>query len=102
MADVVFCSVMEIFHGQVIEIFFCLQYVHGWIVDGQERCQIVILVGSAYFFNRSLANVHMILLSQFQFQFRLQRAFNMQMQFCLRHAYDKLFRDFCSHGYPSC
>lgn len=97
MTDIVLCRMMEIFHGQIIEIVFRLQYVHGRIIDSQEGCQIIVLIRSAYFFNRSLADIHMILLSQLQFQFRFQRTFDVQMQLCFRHAHDKFFRDFCSH-----
>ena len=44
MTDIVLCRMMEIFHGQIIEIVFRLQYIHGRIIDSQEGCQVIVLI----------------------------------------------------------
>ena len=75
--------------GQFVEVLFCLQHIHGGVIDRQERGQVVEIVGCNNLFRRFVLQFYIVTLCQLKYMPRFKRAFQVNMEFGFRHLGDK-------------
>ena len=86
MAHVVVSGPSEISQGQLIEVLLVPQHLHALVVQVEELLQIGKAVGRAQFVDGAVRDPDGVTSRQLEHHLRLQRAFDVKMQFRLRQA----------------
>ena len=77
------CHPFEVGHGQVVEVRLGQEDGHAFVVLGQERREVVEVVGRAHRRSRGVGQLEPVACRELELQLGLQRALDMQMQLSL-------------------
>jgi hypothetical protein len=91
MADVVGLRAHKIGPSEVVKILLGHQYRHATVVDVEKILQVAKLIRAADGFNRIVGQLHVVALGQRKHQFRLEAAFDVNVQLAFGQPFDELF-----------
>ncbi len=89
VADVVGGGALEIGEGQILEVLTGQQHGGARVIDVEEVLQVREVIGRAHGLDAVVGDGDAVALRQFEHQFGLERAFDVQVQFGLRQAGDE-------------
>ena len=101
VADIVGVRAGQVRHRHVVEVLLGQQDTCAGVINVQERLQIGESVRLTQRFDRCVGKCHPIPLRQLKNQLGLERAFNVDVQFCLRHRLQQVAQLFVQHGFSA-
>jgi hypothetical protein len=87
--DVLGTGLLEVGHGQVVEVLLLQQHAHALVVHGQEGGQVVEVVGGPHLLHRAVGELQAVAGGQLELELGLQRALEVEMQLGLGHCFDE-------------
>jgi len=87
--DVLRAGLAEVGHGEVVEVSLGQQDAHALVVHGEERGQIVEVVGGAHLLDRAVGQLQAIAGGELELQLRLQGALDVDVQLSLGNPRDE-------------
>ena len=99
MTNIVSPRALYISVGQVEEVLFGLQHGGAGVVEVEKGLQITELVSRSNGLDRLVGKCDAVALGQGEHHFRLQRAFDMQVQLGLGQTADKVIQGHWIHGH---
>src|SRR5438132_1587245 len=89
VANVLLLGLFQVSPGKIIEVQLAKKHPAALVINVEKRLQIRELIGSLDLVRRFVWKVDAVPQSKFKHQLRLERALDMQVQLCFRHALDK-------------
>src|SRR5262249_42236566 len=102
VADALFVSLQQVSPGQVVKVTIVKKYTGTLIINVQKRLKVGELVCRSNFGRGPIGKVNVIPRGQLKHQLRLKSALDMEMQFRLWHAFDKILHKPSTHKGYSC
>ena len=91
MADVVGPCALKVRPGEVVKILLGHEHRHAQVIDVEKILQVAELIGPADGFDRVVGQLHVVALGQRKHQFRLEAAFDVNVQLAFGQAFDQRF-----------
>jgi hypothetical protein len=92
-AHVLLGGFLQVGPGQIVEVLVVEEHLGRFVVNVQEGLEIVEVVGPAHLFHGGVPEGDPVAFGEREHQLGLQRTFDVDVQFRLRHAPDKSFRN---------
>jgi hypothetical protein len=87
--DVLGMSLLKVRHGEPVEVLLGDQHTHALVVDGEERGQVVEIVGGPQLVYGAIGKLEAVVGGQLELELGLQGTFEMQVQLGLGHPFDE-------------